>query len=121
MPFTKQYFHLRDLQRSGQQPQFGSYKYSAQDLYDKGILLSIDKYSPLQFDRINVVLSSNKVGIFTFEIYNTHLGAPNHVASTDIRLDDLLQAQFENQVSLPLFNGMAKVNVNLLLYQVNKK
>ena len=121
LPFTKQYFHLRDLQRTGQSPQFGSFKYSAQDLYEKGILLSIDQYSPRQYDRIDVVLSSNKVGVFTAEIHNTDLGAPNSVASTDVRLDDLLQAQFENRVSLALFNGMVKFNVNLLLYQLNKK
>jgi Ras GTPase-activating-like protein IQGAP2/3 len=121
LPFTKQYFHLRDLQRSGQSPQFGSFKYSAQDLYDKGILLSIDQQSPRQFDRINIVLSSNKVGIFTVDLYNTDAGGSSAVASTDIRLDDLLQAQFENKVSLALFNGMAKFNVNLLLYQLNKK
>jgi len=121
MPFTKQYFHLRDLQRTGQRPEFGSYKYSAQDLYDKGILLSIDKHSPRQFDKIDVVISSDKSGVFSFEVHNTHLGAPSYIASTDIHINDLLQAQFENKISLPLFNGQVKVNVNLLLYQINKK
>ena len=121
MPFTKQYFHLRDLQKSGQTPQHGSYRYSAQDLYDKGILLSVDQYSPRQFDRIDIVISSDKAGIFTIEMYNANFGASSPVASMDLRLDDLLQAQFENRVSISLFNGMAKMHVNLLLYQINKK
>jgi len=123
MPFTKQYFHLRELQKAGKNPQFGSYKYSAQDLYDKGILLSIDQFSPRQFDRIDFVISSNEVGIFEMEATNTASGAPVHIASTEVRMEDLLQAQFENRVSLPLFDppSVMRFNLNLLLYQINKK
>ncbi|KAF8469444.1 hypothetical protein JB92DRAFT_3057212 [Gautieria morchelliformis] len=121
LPFTKQFFHLRDLQKSGKNPQFGSYKYSAQDLYDKGILLSIDQFSPRQFDRVDLVISSNNVGVFSMEVYNSNSGITSLVASTDLRMEDLLQAQFENRVSLALFDGMAKFNLNLLLYQINKK
>jgi Ras GTPase-activating-like protein IQGAP2/3 len=118
MPFTKQYFHLRDLHRSGKSPQFGSYKYSALDFYEKGILLSIDQFSPRQFDRIHIILSSNKIGVFAVELQNGLSGDSN---ITDVRVDDLLHAQFENKPSLALFNGTVKFNVNLLLYQINKK
>jgi Ras GTPase-activating-like protein IQGAP2/3 len=121
MPFTKQYFHMRDLQKSGKSPQFGSFKYSAQDLYDKGILLSIDQYSPRQFDKIDLILSSNAVGVFNFEVYNNTLGISSRVAVADVRMEDLLQAQFEDRSSLSLFDGLAKFNLNLLLYQINKK
>ncbi|KAG0709616.1 hypothetical protein DFH29DRAFT_884999 [Suillus ampliporus] len=121
LPFTKQYFHLRDLQKSGKNPQFGSFKYSAKDLYEKGILLSIDQFSPRQFDKIDITISSNKPGIFTMEVFNNTLGITNRIASTDLRMEDLLQAQFENQASLSLFNGLAKLNISLLLYQINKK
>jgi len=121
LPFTKQYFHLRDLQKSGKNPQFGSFKYSAKDLYDKGILLSIDQFSPRQFDKIDITISSNKPGIFMMEVFNNTLGITNRIESTDLRMEDLLQAQFENQASLSLFDGLAKVNINLLLYQINKK
>lgn len=121
LPFTKQYFHLRDLQKAGKTPQFGSYKYSAQHFYDKGILLSIDQYSPRQFDKIDIVLSSNEVGVFTVEIFNNALGITNRVAYSDIKMEDLLQAQFENKASYSLFNGLAKFNLNLLLWQINKK
>ncbi|KAI0268208.1 hypothetical protein BC834DRAFT_821746 [Gloeopeniophorella convolvens] len=121
MPFTKQYFHLRDLQKSGKTPQFGSFKYSAQDLYDRGILLSIDQFSPRQFDKLNVVISSNQLGSFTVELFNSALGITNRVGNADIRLEDLLQAQYQDRASLSLFNGLAKFNLNLLLYQINKK
>ena len=119
MPFTKQFFHLRELQKSGKSPQFGSYKYSAHYLYEKGILLSIDQYSPRQFDRIDVVISSNKVGVFDMEVFNTNGGTL--IASTQIRMEELLQAKFEGKVSLTLFNGMMKVEINSLLFQINKK
>jgi Ras GTPase-activating-like protein IQGAP2/3 len=121
LPFTKQYFHLRDLQRSGQSPQFGSFKYGAKDLYEKGILLSIDQYSPRQFDKIDLTISSNKAGIFTLEIFNNATGFTSRIASADLRMEDLLQAQYENRASLSLFSGMVKVNLNLFLYQIHKK
>ena len=121
MPFTKQYFHLRDLQKSGKSPQFDSFIYSASELYNKGILLSIDQYSPRQFDKLDVVMSSNKAGTFDIELYNAALHPSALIASTEVRMEDLLQAQFENRVSLPLWGDMAKFNLNLLLYQINKK
>jgi Ras GTPase-activating-like protein IQGAP2/3 len=121
MPFTKQYFHLRDLQKSGKLPQFGSFKYSAHDLYDKGILLSIDQYSPRQFDKLDIIISSNQVGVFTMEVLNNALGITNRMATTDLRMEDLLQAQFDNKASLTIFNGTAKVNLTALLLHINKK
>jgi hypothetical protein len=121
MPFTKQYFHLRDLQKSGKTPQFGSFKYSAQDLYERGILLSIDQYSPRQFDKIDLVISSNQLGVFTVEMFNNAMGITNRMANADVRLEDLLQAQYQDRASLSLFNGLVKFNLNLFLYQINKK
>ncbi|KAI0677108.1 hypothetical protein C8Q78DRAFT_959803 [Trametes maxima] len=121
LPFTQQYFHTRELQKQGKMPQFGSYKYTAQRFYDKGILLSIENYSPRQFDKMDIVLSSNAVGVFTFEIFNHTLGITNRMATADVKMEDLLQAQFEDRASLSLFNGLAKFNLNLLLWQINKK
>ncbi|KAG8918288.1 hypothetical protein FRC01_001945 [Tulasnella sp. 417] len=119
LPFTKQYFHLRGLQKAGKAPQFGSFRYSAQELYDKGILLSIDQTSPRQFDKIDIIISSDKAGVFTLEIKDTYLNITK--GSTDLKMEELLQAQYEHRTSLSLFDGMAKVNLNLLLYQINKK
>ncbi|KAG8745710.1 hypothetical protein FRC10_007190 [Ceratobasidium sp. 414] len=121
MPFTKQFFHLRDLQRAGGEPQFGSYKYSGQYLYERGILLWIDHCSPRQFDRVDIIISSNQSGVFAIQLINNLPGAALAEASEDIRMEDLLQAQFENRVSLSLYDGLVKFNINLLLYQINKK
>lgn len=121
LPFTKQFFHLRDLQKAGRTPQFGSFKYSAKSFYDKGILLSIDPFSPRQFDKLDLIISSNKAGIFTIEVYNNTLGITNRIGSSDLRMEDLLQAQFENQASISICNDLVKVNLQLFLYQINKK
>src|SRR6267154_3993008 len=43
------------------------------------------------------------------------------MANADVRLEDLLQAQYQDRASLSLFNGVAKFNLNLFLYQINKK
>jgi len=42
------------------------------------------------------------------------------VESIELRLEDLLQKQFDNVQVITLFNT-AKVNVNLLIYLLNKK
>lgn len=112
---------MRDLQKAGKLPQFGSFIYSARLWYDKGILLSIDQYSPLQYDKMDVVLSSNTVGVFNVEIRNHALGVSNRIAMADVKMEELLQAQYEDRASLSMFNGLAKFNLKLLLYQINKK
>ncbi|KAJ6613476.1 hypothetical protein B0H10DRAFT_1805473, partial [Mycena sp. CBHHK59/15] len=121
LPFTKQYFHLRDLQKSGETPQFGSFLYTAKYLYEKGILLSIDQYSPRQFDKLHLTMSSNTAGVFTILLESTVLGVASRIGSEDIRMEDLLQARYEKRPFLSLFNGKAKVNFERFLYQINKK
>ncbi|KAG7096970.1 hypothetical protein E1B28_004367 [Marasmius oreades] len=121
IPFTKQYFHLRELQKSGQTPKFGSFLYTAKYLYEKGILLSIDQYSPRQFDKIQITMSSDTAGVFTVTMDSTMLGAVTRIASEDVKIEDLLQAKYEQRASLSLFKGKAKMNFELFLYQINKK
>ena len=71
--------------------------------------------------KLDVVISSNAVGVFTIEVFNHTLGITNRMAAQDIKMEDLLQAQFEDRASLSMFNGIAKFNLNLLLWQINKK
>lgn len=47
--FSRQYWHARNLQKSGQMPKFGSYKFSAEDLRQKGVLLGVEGYTPKQW------------------------------------------------------------------------
>ncbi len=117
MPFTRQYFHLRELQRLGKVPKFGSYKYTAQRLYEKGVLLSISGYPTL--DKLSFAISSDELGIFKIEAALGGISLPG--ANMELRLEDLLQSQFNNSQVMSLFDGTAKVNVNLLIYLINKK
>ncbi|KAF7355360.1 Ras GTPase-activating-like protein rng2 [Mycena sanguinolenta] len=121
IPFTRQYYHLRDLQRAGDIPQFGSFLYTAKYLYEKGILLSIDQYSPRQFDKLHLTMSSNTPGVFTILLESVVMGVSTRIASEDIKMEDLLRAKYEQRPYLALFNGKAKVNFERFLYQINKK
>ncbi|CAK5275652.1 unnamed protein product [Mycena citricolor] len=121
LPFTKQYFHLRDLQRSGETPQFGSFLYTAKYLYEKGILLSVDQFSPRQFDKLHITMSSNTPGVFTLLLESVATGITTKIASEDVKMEDLLQAKYEKRPFLSLFNGKAKVNFERFLVQINKK
>ena len=121
MPFTKQFNHQRNMAKMGRTPKYGSYIYSAQDLSERGILLSIDQFSPRRYDQLRVIMESNAVGVFTVKLTNTLDGIVQQVATQDLKMEDLLQAKFENKQSLGLFDGKAKVNLTQLLNQINKK
>lgn len=123
LPFTKQWSHERELEKSGRQPKFGSYKYSARQLADKGVLLSWAGYSPEHWGQLNIVISSDEVGVFHIEASSGSMMLPG--ASSNLLLDDLLQAQYDNKNAITVFEEMkgggAKLAVNLLLHQVFKK
>lgn len=123
MPFTKQWSHERELERAGRQPKFGSYKYSARQLADKGVLLSWAGYQQEHWGNLNIVISSDEVGVFHLEASSGSMMLPG--ASANLLLDDLLQAQYDNRSSISVFEesqqGGAKLAVNLLLHLVFKK
>ncbi|KAF9976681.1 hypothetical protein BGZ73_008078 [Actinomortierella ambigua] len=105
MPFTKQYFHIRSLQRHGK----------------KGVLLDIDGVSPKQYNQITLTISCDEPGVFVVLAEASMLLVRLPVSSIELRLEDLLQYQFNNIQIMTLFDGLAKVNVNLMLFLVNKK
>lgn len=125
LPFTKQWSHERELERAGRQPKFGSYKYSARQLADKGVLLQWAGYAPEHWGQLNVVVSSDEVGVFHLEASSGSLMLPG--ASANLLLDDLLQAQYDNRNSIVVFEeggregSGARLAVNLLLHLVFKK
>ncbi|KAJ9111090.1 hypothetical protein QFC19_001288 [Naganishia cerealis] len=120
-PFSKQHRHLRSMQKAGKAAKFGSFKYSAADLYEKHILLPSQGFSPKQFEKLFVILSSNEVGVFTMEIVDPSLNSKSQVLdSCEIRMEDLLQAKFENKGTLDLFDQVAKVRVNTLIFLINR-
>ena len=121
MPFTKQWDHERELARSGRVPKFGSFKYSAQELGNRGILVSWSGYSERQYASLDLTISSNEVGVFTIEGSMGTISIPG--ASAQIPLDDLLQAQYNGTQFLEFFakGGEVKVGVNLFLHLIMRK
>ncbi|KAI4104651.1 MAG: hypothetical protein LQ339_003729 [Xanthoria mediterranea] len=121
MPFTKQWDHERELARSGRVPKFGSFKYSAQELGNRGILVAWHGYTERQWQHIDLTISSNEVGVFTLDGSNGPIAMPG--ASAQVPLDDLLQAQFNNTQFMEFFGsgGEVKVNVNLFLHLIMRK
>jgi Ras GTPase-activating-like protein IQGAP2/3 len=119
MPFTKQWDHERELQRTGRSFKFGSYKYSARNLAEKGVLVHWKGYLERQWDRVDLTISSNEVGVFTIDGSSGNMMIPG--ANAQIPLDDLLQAQFNNSQFMDFFEGSLRVNVNLFLHLIMKK
>ncbi|KAJ4295910.1 iqgap- protein [Collariella sp. IMI 366227] len=119
LPFTKQYNHQRELERSGRVPKFGSYKYSARALSDKGVLVSWQGIPERDWGQINLTISCDEVGVFAIEGSRGHIQMPG--ASALVPIEDLLQAQFEAHQFMNLFEGCARLNVNLLLHLLYKK
>ncbi|KIW84661.1 hypothetical protein Z517_00049 [Fonsecaea pedrosoi CBS 271.37] len=119
MPFSKQWEHERELQRSGRSFKFGSYKYSARTLADKGVLVHWRGYNERQWDRVDLTFSSNEVGVFTIDGSSGNMMIPG--ANAQVPLDDLLQAQFNNTQFMEFFEGALRVNVNLFLHLIMKK
>ena len=119
MPFTKQWDHERELQRSGRVPKFGSFKYSAQELANRGVLVFWQGYSEQQWIKIDLTISSNEVGVFSIEGSSGSIAMPG--ASAQVPLDDLLQAQYNGTQFLEFFGGVLRVNVNLFLHLIMRK
>jgi Ras GTPase-activating-like protein IQGAP2/3 len=136
LPFTKQWSHERELERAGRKPQFGSYKYSLRQLADKGVLLGWPRFTPDQWSQVDVVVSSDEVGVFHLEASTGSLMVPG--ASANVLLDELLQAQYDNRNAVVVFEeggsggvsvgaggtttaSGASLAVNLLLHLVFKK
>ncbi|KAI3324860.1 hypothetical protein HD806DRAFT_493809 [Xylariaceae sp. AK1471] len=118
-PFTKQYNHQRELERSGRVPKFGSYKYSVRALFGKGVIVSWQGVPERDWNSINLTIACDQVGIFNVEGSRGHIQIPG--ASAVIPIDDLLQAQFEARQFMDFFEGNLRLNVNLLLHLLYRK
>ncbi|KAI5300633.1 hypothetical protein KEM55_006034 [Ascosphaera atra] len=119
MPFTKQWDHQRELQKLGREVKFGSYKYSARNLANRGVLVYWKGFSERDWDRVDLTISSNEVGVFMLDGTTGNMVVPK--ASAQLPLDDLLQAQYNNNQFMDLFDGQLRVNVNLFLHLIMKK
>ncbi|XP_075893447.1 ras GTPase-activating-like protein IQGAP1 [Nelusetta ayraudi] len=94
-----------------------SQKYTASRLHEKGVLISIDDLQPNQFKNVIFEISpSEAVGVF--DVKAKLMGV--HLETLQIEYQDLLQLQYEGVAVMKLFDR-ATVNVNLLIFLLNKK
>uniref|UniRef100_A0A0C9RMV3 IQGAP1 protein n=1 Tax=Fopius arisanus TaxID=64838 RepID=A0A0C9RMV3_9HYME len=92
-------------------------KYSAAKLAEKGVLLEIDGLSQSQFKNVIFEITpTEQSGIFT--IKGKFMGV--EMEKIEIDIQKLLELQFEGAPIMDMF-GKAKINVNLLLYLLNRK
>lgn len=94
-----------------------SLKYTALKLYEKGVLLEIDGLSTSQFKSVMFeIIPSDQNGLFS--IKGKFMGV--EVDKIELDIQYLLQMQYDGCAIMNLF-GKAKINVNLLLFLLNRK
>ncbi len=75
--------------------------------------------SSKEFDKINITLSCDEVGVFSVEGSMGSIQIPG--ATAMVPLEDCLTAQFNNHQFMTLFEGNLKLNVNLFLHLIYRK
>lgn len=105
--FSKQYFYHRQLKKNNRLPKFGSYKYSAKKLMDQKVIYDMGGAlfrKASSSSRIEFMFSCHKTGQFVIEAANGTVTIPG--ACVTIKLDDLLEHQYENKKHWVMFDGM---------------
>ncbi|NXI36617.1 IQGA2 protein, partial [Galbula dea] len=94
-----------------------SLKYTAARLHEKGVILEIEDLQTNQFKNVMFdITPGEEVG--DFEIRAKFLGV--EMEKVQLHFQDLLQMQYEGVAVMKMFDK-AKVNVNLLIFLLNKK
>uniref|UniRef100_A0A663N2F7 IQ motif containing GTPase activating protein 2 n=1 Tax=Athene cunicularia TaxID=194338 RepID=A0A663N2F7_ATHCN len=94
-----------------------SLKYTAARLHEKGVILEIEDLQTNQFKNVLFdITPGEEVG--DFEIKAKFLGV--EMEKVQLHFQDLLQMQYEGVAVMKMFDK-AKVNVNLLIFLLNKK
>lgn len=94
-----------------------SVRYTAVKLHDKGVLLGIDDLQTNQFKNVTFdIIATEDMGIF--DVRSKFLGV--EMEKVQLNIQDLLQMQYEGVAVMKMFDKV-KVNVNLLIYLLNKK
>uniref|UniRef100_A0A8D0H7B2 IQ motif containing GTPase activating protein 2 n=1 Tax=Sphenodon punctatus TaxID=8508 RepID=A0A8D0H7B2_SPHPU len=94
-----------------------SLKYTASRLHEKGVILEIEDLQANQFKNVMFdITPGEEVG--DFEVKAKFLGV--EMEKVQLHFQDLLQMQYEGVAVMKMFDK-AKVNVNLLIFLLNKK
>ncbi|GCB74694.1 hypothetical protein scyTo_0003785 [Scyliorhinus torazame] len=92
-------------------------RYTAARLHEKGVILEIEGLQSNQFKNVLFdITPSEEVG--DFEVKAKFMGV--EMEKVQLHFQDLLELQYEGVAVMKMF-GKAKVNVNLLVFLLNKK
>lgn len=123
MPFSKQWNHEKELKAQGRTPKYGSFKYSAESLANKGILI---EWRGRDLHHDDLTISSDQVNNFLIEGSSGSYMIPG--ASASFTWDDLITAQYQSQKYLKFFGGVdgsghneLSLDTKLFMQQVSKK
>uniref|UniRef100_A0A8C0B2Z1 IQ motif containing GTPase activating protein 1 n=1 Tax=Buteo japonicus TaxID=224669 RepID=A0A8C0B2Z1_9AVES len=109
--------NLKPREMKGKNSKKISLKYTAARLHEKGVLLEIEDLQVNQFKNVIFEISpTEEVG--DFEVKAKFMGV--QMETFMLHYQDLLQLQYEGVAVMKLFDR-AKVNVNLLIFLLNKK
>ena len=98
------------------EPAHGEYSLTAKKLKEKwGVLVSVEGVPSALLSTIKLTITSAEEGVFVFTIH------PNVDEPVVLRLEELLQMQYEGKAIIKMFSPVATINVNLLLFMLNKK
>ena len=98
MPFSLQWQHEKELEKLGRMPKYGSFKYRATALLEKGILVS---WRGRDLRDVEITIASDEVNVFTIEGGCGSMMIPG--ACDTFQWDDLLQSQYEEQKTITFF------------------
>ncbi|MGH0155132.1 UNVERIFIED_CONTAM: hypothetical protein FKN15_047746 [Acipenser sinensis] len=101
----------------GKQVKLASLNYTAARLYEKGVLLEIEDLPISQFKNVIFDIIPCEEG-GTFQVKARFMGVD--MEKFPLHYQDLLQLQYEGVAVMKMFHK-AKVNVNLLIFLLNKK
>lgn len=96
---------------------FESVKYSASKLYEKGVIRDLEGLPNNQFKNVMFEISAT-ADPGTFDVNAKFLGV--EMEKVELVFQDLLQLQYEGVAVIEMFNK-ARINVNLLIFLLNKK
>jgi Ras GTPase-activating-like protein IQGAP2/3 len=71
-----------------------------------------------RYNKITLTISCEEIGCFDVEVSVLGVKVPGKF---EIKLQDLLESQFNGVQVINLFDDLVKVNVNLLIFLINKK
>ena len=119
-PFSLQWRHERELKRQGKVYRYGSFKFTASELFAKRVsidelsrpcvLVDLVGVSRSQRSDVTITISSDEPGVLEF--HGSFLGVS--VDPMIARVDDLLQ-KYRNDVFVITLFGAAKVNIAALI------